>query len=262
MTLQVEAAFRAPHCCGAFGEMAVRRRACRLVVVLPLMLLTSMVAQSPNSGLDFEPSATASERAWAESLEVKSEGGSAEAQYELSKAYMEGRILIKDVGKAVKWVRAAARQGLPEAEVNLGILYHSGPGVPRDDLKALYWMKKAADQGDAKAEYNMGVIYVYGQGVQKDLSEAVRWYAKAAEQGHQVGAYNMGMAYSSGVGVPRDEVKGYMWQYLAASRFGYAVSRKVLEGLDSRLDRATIARARKEADEWVKAHPNVKGVPL
>jgi TPR repeat protein len=231
--------------------------------VVSLMFLACLgLAQAENSGLVFQPNATASERAWANGLEGKAESGSAEAQYEFSKAYMGGRVLKQDVGKAVRWVQAAAKQGLPEAEVNLGLLYHSGTGVSFDYSKALYWMRKAANQGNVKAQYNMGVMFAYGQGVNQDFSEAVRWYIKAAEQGHQVAAYDVGMAYWLGVGVARDEVKGYMWQYLAASRFGYPPSRHVLKTLDAKLDKAKIVEGRKEADEWVRAHPNVKPVAL
>ena len=246
------------------GSVAIRQRAYHAFVSVVSLLLSACIAlaQSENGGSVFQPNTTASERAWAEGLKGKAESGSREAQYELSKAYMDGQVLKQDVGKAVLWVRAAAEQDLPEAEVNLGLLYHTGKGVPLDYSKALYWMRKAANQGNVKAQYNMGVIFAYGQGVSQDFSDAVRWYLKAAEQGHQVAAYNVGMAYSLGVGVARDDVKGYMWQYLAASRFGYPPSRRVLKGLDAKLDRAKIVEARKQADQWVRAHPNVKPVEL
>ena len=238
-----------------------RVRICRNWPVLLWFLLPSVLtAQMLDVPPRFPPNATAEERSWVAAVEKKAAAGSAEAQYELSKTYMEGRIVKQDVAQAVRWVHAAAEQGLPEAEVNLGLLYHSGTGVPLDYSQCLYWMQKAANQGNVKAEYNMGVIFVYGQGVQKDLPQAIRWYTKAAEQGHQLAAYNVGLAYSLGVGVAPDEVKGYMWQYLAATHFDYAPSRKALKSLSAKLDQAQIAKARRESDEWIRTHPNVKPV--
>lgn len=140
-------------------------------------------------------------------------------------------------------------------------MYTEGRWVPRDYAQSRLWNEKAAAQGDARAEYNLGVIYAYGQGVKKDLPEGIRWYMKAAEQGHQVAAYNVGVAYSQGIGVPVDQVQGYMWQLLAC-HFGFPQCKGTLKYLDSTLDAARIGDARKKANEWIKAHPNVTGIPL
>ncbi|MGA7572797.1 MAG: tetratricopeptide repeat protein, partial [Terriglobales bacterium] len=220
-----------------------------------------IAAQANNKDWEFSPNVTSNEKAWAESLKRKAAGGSAEAQYELGRAYIEGHVFNQNVGEAVKWTRAAAVQGLAKGEVNLAVMYSEGRWVPRDYAQARVWNEKAAAQGDARAEYNLGVLYAYGQGVKKDLPQGIQWYAKAAEQGHQMAAYNVGVAYSQGIGVPIDEVKGYMWQLLAC-HFGFGHCKETLKYLDANLSPAKIAEARKKANEWIKSHPDVKGISL
>ena len=231
------------------------------VLAVAIYMAPQTIAQANNNSSEFSPNATSSEKTWAENLKRQAEGGSAEAQYELGNAYIEGRVFQQNIEAAVKWTRAAAAQGLARGEVNLAVMYTEGRWVPRDYAQARLWNEKAAAQGDAKAEYNLGVIYAYGQGVKKDLPEGIRWYMKAAEQGDQVSAYNVGVAYSQGIGVPADEVKGYMWQLLAC-HFGFPQCKETLKYLDTKLDPAKIAEARRKANEWIGNHPNVKGIPL
>ncbi len=233
-----------------------------LLCVISAQLLGSAVAQINSNDSTYQPNVTAAERAAAENLLRSAERGSAKAQSELSKAYMGGNVFKQNVPEAVRWVRAAAEQDLAEAEVDLAILYLEGSGVPRDDSKGFSWMKKAADQGNPKGEYNLGVLYGLGRGVAKDIPEGIRWYLRAAEGGHQKAAFNMGLAYEQGVGVPLDLVKAYMWHYIAAHRFGYFPSQELLRELSVKIGPAKVEEARKQAGEWVKAHPNVKTVPM
>jgi TPR repeat protein len=240
----------------------------RLVSSFSVLLLClsitghGVLAQNKSEGAVFQPNTTLTEREAAENLRHSAEAGSAKAQSELSKAYMGGTVLQRNVPEAVRWVRAAAYQGLAEAEVDLAILYLEGTGVPQDYSKGFLWMKKAADQGDPKAEYNVGALYGLGRGVAKDVPEGIRWYLKAAEAGHQRAAYNMGLAYEQGVGVPHDLVKAYMWHYLAANRLGYSPSQEILRELGAKIGPAKVEEGRQQASVWIKAHPNVKPVPM
>lgn len=229
--------------------------------VLGGLLLGVSFAQAGDLGTGIQTDATITEKSWAQNLKHKAEGGSAEAQYELGRAYIEGHVFKQNTEEALKWTRAAAAQGWAKAEVNLAVMYSEGQWVPRDYTQSRLWNEKAAAQGDARAEYNLGVLYAYGQGVKKDLHQGIQWYTKAAEQGHQMAAYNVGVAYSQGIGVPVDEVKGYMWQVLAC-HFGFGHCKETLKYLNTNLSSATIAEARKKANEWIKSHPDVKGISL
>jgi len=211
---------------------------------------------------EFQDNATSAERKWARDLKQRAEQGNREAQSELGRAYLNGTVFKKDPKASVVWIRAAAENGFAEAQLNLGVLYYVGGGVPRDSAKAYFWIRKAADQGDPKAEQNLGIMYSIGEGVKRNLPEAIRWYTKAAEKGHPVAAYNIGMVYEKGIGVPQDETKAYMWHSIAATRLGYALSEREIDALNNKLSPSQISEAKKRADEWVQANPDVKAIPI
>jgi TPR repeat protein len=77
-----------------------------------LLMASAMFSAAAGNGPIFRPDATAAQKAWAENLKRDAEGGPAEAQYELGRAYIEGHVFQRNVGEAVKWTRAAAAQGL------------------------------------------------------------------------------------------------------------------------------------------------------
>lgn len=210
---------------------------------------------------ELQPNITPEERAWAENLEHAAVRGDAEAQFNLSQAYMAGHVFKQNFFETAKWLRAAANQGHPDSQANLGGLYYLGKGVARDYSQAAYWSQKAADQGNVRGEYNLGLMYALGQGVKKSNEQAVHWYLKAAEQGHQVAAYDVGIAYWYGMGIQQDQVKGYMW-LLLASRFGWPQSKNTLANLGGRMDPSKIREARKQTNAWIRNHPEVKPVPL
>jgi TPR repeat protein len=202
----------------------------------------------------YRPDITAAQRAAAEKLKQEAEGGSAEAQNELSKEYMEGKIFSRDTSEAARWARAAAERGLAEAQVNLAILYLEGTAVPRDYSQGFSWMQKAANQDDPKAAYNLGMLYGLGRGVTQNIELGVHWYLKAAENGSPEGAYKMGIACEQGITVPRDLVKAYMWYYIS-SRSDYYWSKEPLREIGPKIGPNGIDEARREGELWIKAHP-------
>jgi TPR repeat protein/tRNA A-37 threonylcarbamoyl transferase component Bud32 len=80
------------------------------------------------------------------------EGGNAEAQLDLGKAFAEGRGVKRDDASAAMWYRKAALQGNAEAQLRLGALYADGRGVPRDDFQAYVWFSAAARGGNTTAK--------------------------------------------------------------------------------------------------------------
>jgi TPR repeat protein len=219
------------------------------------------LAQISSDNSPYQPSATTIERAAAEDLELRAEAGSAQAQNELSKQYMGGKIFKRNVPEAVRWVSAAANQGLAEAEVDLAILYLEGTGIPRDYSKGFSWMKKAADQDEPKAAYNLGNLYGLGRGVTQDVAQGVHWFLKAAELGNPAGAYKMGVASEQGASVPLDLVKAYMWYYIASSRYDYYWSKEPLREIGPKIGPKGIEDARKQAELWIEAHPKHQAGP-
>jgi len=85
-------------------------------------------------------------------LQKEADQGSAFAQYALAKAYRDGLIGRKDVGRAVEFLSSAAESGYTPAQRNLGTRYARGDGVPFDRIAAFTWLTLAARDGLAAAE--------------------------------------------------------------------------------------------------------------
>jgi uncharacterized protein len=111
-----------------------------------------------------------------------------------------------------------AESGDAQAQFELGRAYEDGKGVAQDDARAAELFRKSADQGNAQAQNSLGVMYALGRGVQQDKEEAVRWYKKAAKQGLAEGIYNVAISYYNGEGVGADMVAAYAWMTLAQSK--------------------------------------------
>lgn len=112
--------------------------------------------------------------------------------------------------------RAAA--GDAAAEFEVGRAYEDGKGVQQNDDLAVQWFRKAAEQGNARAQNSLGVMYSLGRGVQRNRQEAVRWYRKAAKQGLSEGLYNVAISYFNGEGVGEDMTAAYAWMLAAQAR--------------------------------------------
>jgi TPR repeat protein len=96
---------------------------------------------------------------------------------------IEGFGTQSNFDKAAYWYRLAADQGHAEAQFELSDLYSQGKGVPRDQTEAFKLTKAAATQGFTKAATALGWRYANGRGVEKDESQAFFWYTVAARRG-------------------------------------------------------------------------------
>ena len=226
------------------------------------------------------------------------EQGNANAQSNLGAAYANGQGVTQDYAQAAQWYQKAAEQGYIDAQVNLASMYVDGDGVPRDYAKAAHWYSTAAQQGNAAAQYDLGVTYLdqggpqnyadaaqwfrkaaeqgdvnaqrclglayaKGQGVPRDFAQAARWFRKAAEQGDADAQYYLGNMFNSGLGVQRDSVAAYKWWMVAEAdsnstedAHDRAVNQMRVSA--SQLTADQIARAHREASEWLAAHQSAR----
>ena len=82
------------------------------------------------------------------------------AQFRLGQMYLVGEDGVqRDAEKAVRWFRAAAKQGLTDAQVMLAECYREGDGVEEDYEEAARWLRAAADAGDTDASFELGMMY-------------------------------------------------------------------------------------------------------
>ncbi len=127
-----------------------------------------------------------------------------------------------------------AKSGDAKAQFELGRAYEDGKGMPQDDTLAAEWFRKSADQGNALAQNSLGVMYALGRGVQRDKVEAVRWYKKASRQGQAEGIYNVAISYYNGEGIGEDIVASYAWM-MVAKRKGDAQAAEALQNIGEQL---------------------------
>ena len=112
--------------------------------------------------------------------------GHVQAQFRLGKLY-EGheKRVTPDKAEARLWYQRASEGGVAQAMYNLAILYHHGEGGPQDRALALMWFRKAAERGILDAQFNLGALYQTGEeGVlPANPTESYKWFKIAAKSG-------------------------------------------------------------------------------
>lgn len=111
--------------------------------------------------------------------------GDADAEFELSVRYEQGRGVERDMDEALRRLRRAAEENHPHAQYKLGMAYAYGIHVEQDFDEAIAWYRRAAEQGQSEAQYMMGISYQYGIAADEDRESAAAWFDKAAAQGHE-----------------------------------------------------------------------------
>ncbi len=137
--------------------------------------------------------------------------------------YNDGLDVARDEDEGLRWLRAAADQGLPLAQADLGVAYEHGYGVPRDSVTAAQWYRRAADQDNALAQAFLADFYSRGQGVPRDQAEAVRLYQLSAAKNFAHAQTNLGYLYEHGCGVECNPAEAARLYWLAA-RQGFEVA--------------------------------------
>ncbi len=75
--------------------------------------------------------------------------GDSDAQYHLSRLYLEGRGVPKDARQAARWLNLSSEKGHLESQAMLGQLMLSGTaGMPRQVARGLMWLTLARESAD------------------------------------------------------------------------------------------------------------------
>ena len=83
----------------------------------------------------------------AAALQQKADSGDPIAQFDLARAYMDGKVVKKDPEQGLAWLRKSAGQGYVGAEYALAYMYQIGAEkLPKDQHEAANWFRKAARQ--------------------------------------------------------------------------------------------------------------------
>ena len=131
-----------------------------------------------------------------------------------------------DFKRARRWLEVAARGGDPRAMNMLGAFDLSTEGG-RDPGKAFRTFLRGARAGNREAMFNLGALYDRGAGVPQDVSRAAHWWRKSAHLGDTTAQTALGDLYERGQGVPRDYGKAAYW-YAKAAKNGSPLARESL----------------------------------
>ena len=125
------------------------------------------------------------EAAAAAAVERGARLGDARCKFILGMWSLSGAKVEQKPDEGLRWLRAAARDGLPIAQASLGLLYASGLIVEKDEQKAARLYRKAAEYGDPLGQTALALASFRGVGVQQDRVDAYRWMSLAAAQGDE-----------------------------------------------------------------------------
>lgn len=129
--------------------------------------------------------------------------------------YFKGNIYKYNYLKAIKWYTIAKEYENTEAEVSISRCYLWGNGVDKNIKIAFELCEIAAKTGNVYAENDLGTYYFYGLGTKCDCEKAVYWYTKSASAGNKSAALNLGLLYTGTVN--EDCEKALYWYEVAAT---------------------------------------------
>ncbi len=154
------------------------------------------------------------------------------------------RIKEGDEAAAVAAVKRGARQGDARCKFILGMWSLSGAKAKQDPGEGLRWLRSAAKDGLPIAQSCLGLLYASGLVVEQDEQKAARLYRKAAEYGDPLGQTAFALASFRGVGVQQNRVDAYQWMSLAAAQ-GNEEARAYLPAVEGTLtvDELALAKA-------------------
>lgn len=143
---------------------------------------------------------------------------------------------------AVQYPKLANGERL--AEMGLATNFQRGyGGVGANEAESLRYWLDLAETGHLPAQMALGIHY---QATDRD--KAAYWYRRAADAGHKQAPYNLAQLNAN----PRNGAP----DYLAALKWAYvADSTTLINQYQKQLTPEAQAEARRQADDWKRAHP-------
>lgn len=126
------------------------------------------------------------------------------AMYRLGKLYLQGEVVEKNVGEALRWFWKADAKDNPYAQYQLGKLYLKGEDVSANYATAQRMFEMSVRQGNAYAMYSLAKMHLQGTAKYGDIYYAVRLLSEAAKRGNQWAEYQLGKMYLYGQRVDKD----------------------------------------------------------
>ena len=119
-----------------------------------------------------------------DSIFMKASQGNDSAQLALGVLYARGvKPVVVNPELALEWLMKSANNGNLAAMTYIGAIYSEGKLVKRDINKAIYWREMAAEKGSAADKYALANAFIYGYMLPADKQKAFYWLTKAGEAG-------------------------------------------------------------------------------
>ncbi len=144
------------------------------------------------------------------------------------------RIKSGDEAAAVAAVKRGARLGDSRCKFILGMWSLSGAKAEQNPEAGLRWLREAARDGLPIAQSSLGLLYASGLVVEQDEQKAARLYRQAAEYGDPLGQTALALASFRGVGLKPNHIDAYQWMSLAAAQ-GHEQARAYLPAVEGSL---------------------------
>ena len=104
--------------------------------------------------------------------------GDPESQFLVAQIYEQGKLVPRDLKKALSYYKKAAEQKHVESCMKLGQIYADNTWVKADEEQSLFWYRRAAEQGYVQAQIQMSHLLE----ARKQYMEATEWMEKAMRQ--------------------------------------------------------------------------------
>lgn len=110
--------------------------------------------------------------------------GHSDAMYTLAEIYRHGYGTEVDMRLATKWYRRSAKYDNPFAQYKAAIIYLQ-QGENQDIDKAMRYLRAADREGLDDATHLLGLLYLEGELIEEDGVKGKEFLSKAFENGHQ-----------------------------------------------------------------------------
>lgn len=137
------------------------------------------------------------------------------AETKLGTLALKGRISGYSSADALAMLRKAADAGSADALFELGKAYEKGKGVAINGKLADQYYALSTAQGFARAAFYRGHMHMNGKVVTQNAPLAIELYEKSAEMGYDRAYEELAQIYAKGQGVPADLSKAEEYQRLA-----------------------------------------------
>lgn len=126
--------------------------------------------------------------------------GDREAYYTLGDLYFRGKVVTKDINKAISYYECAASKGHAEACRVLGFLYEAGRFIPKDEKKAFEYYLNGAKAGQSFCCFKAAEYYANENFSEYSKKDAFKWYKEAAQKQELKAVTPLGLCYKYGKG--------------------------------------------------------------